>query len=323
MENAKTVDAARFDAAAQCRPCGPVVPSTIPTLAACLAAVVNGKEKAGTWKPGSTSGREWRQSLANHAEALGTMRVDAITTADVLAVLSPMMAHGAGKVERLRPRLKAAFDYAIAQGYRADNPAGAQLTAALPKPKRGKEHHSAVPHAKVADAIAKVRASGECEAMRALIVFAVLTAARSGEVAGMTWREVDFDGAVWTVPAERMKGGKVHRVALSRAAVDLLHSLRPDGADDDGFVFVAPRGRTFQASAISRAVRQVNLGGTLHGFRSSFRDWVAETGGDADAAESALAHSTARNQVEAAYLRTDLFERRRAIMEAWAEYIMA
>ena len=322
-ENAARVEAERFVDVGSRRPCGPVIPSTIPTLADCLEAVVAGKVAAGSWKPGSTSAQEWRRSLTNHAEALGAMRVDTVESADILVVLSPLMAGGsAAIVDRIRPRIKAALDHAIAMGYRADNPAGEQLLAALPKPKTAKAGHEAVPHARVAEAVATVRASGQCEAMRALIVFAVLTAARSGEARGATWSEIDFDAATWTVPGKRMKAGAEHRVPLSGAAVALLRSIRPADVDGSALVFAAPSGGEFQGvRSLSRAVRELKLGGTLHGFRSSFRDWAAETGQGRDVAEAALAHSTAKNMTEAAYLRTDMLAARVPLMEAWGKHV--
>ena len=288
------------------------------TLAECLDGVVSGKERAGTWKPDSSQGRTWRNSLSNHAAALGAMPVSAIATADVLAVLGPLAETQPDVAKRLRQRLDAAFKWAIANGHRQDNPAGDTLTAALPRPRQVAKHHGAVPHADVSAAIAKVGGADMGDSAKRLIEFVILTAARSGEARGARWAEVDFADATWTVPGERMKAGRAHVVPLSSRAVAILREAR-DATNGD-LIFPRADGAAFLAPNIGRAVKAAGIEGTLHGFRSSFRDWVADTGRDGDVAEAALAHSK-RNQVEAAYNRTDLLERRRAMMQEWSDYI--
>ena len=213
----------------------------------------------------------------------------------------------------------AVMKWSIAQGFRLDNPAGDAVGAALPKNGIKAEHHRAVSHAKVADALAKVKASGAYETTKQALEFLVLTAARSGEVRGTTWAEIDLESAVWTVPASRMKAGVEHRVPLSRAALGVLEQASMF-KDDSGLVFPASRSGPISDSTLSKLLRENGIDCVVHGFRSSFRDWCADTGQPRDLAESALAH-TVKNQVEAAYFRSDLMDRRRELMEAWAAYV--
>lgn len=290
------------------------------TLTECLDGVVSAKERAGTWKPDSSQGVTWRNSLSNHAASLGAMPVSAITTADVLAVLGPMVETKADVVKRLRQRIEAAFAWAIANGHRQDNPAGVELNAALPKPRATVNHHDAVPHGQVGAALDKVRNAGISDSAKRLIEFIVLTAVRSGEARGARWAEIDLSDATWTIPGERMKAEREHTVPLSQRAIQLLSEARD--TTDGEYVFPRPDGEPFLASNLGRSLKRAGVEGTLHGFRSSFRDWAADTGRDDDAAEAALAHATSRNQVEAAYKRTDAIERRRGMMDEWAAYIM-
>ena len=290
------------------------------TLAECLDGVVSAKERAGTWKPDSSQGVTWRNSLSNHAAALGAMSVSTITTADVLNALGPLVETKPDVAKRLRQRIEAAFAWAIANGHRQDNPAGVELNAALPKPRATVKHHDAVPHARVGAALDKVRNADMSDSAKRLIEFIVLTAVRSGEARGARWAEIDLSDATWTVPAERMKAGREHTVPLSQRAIQLLTEARD--TTDSEYVFPRADGKPFLAPNLGRSLKAARVEGTLHGFRSSFRDWVADTGRDEDAAEAALAHSTSRNQVEAAYKRTDAIDRRRGMMVDWAAYIM-
>ena len=146
----------------------------------------------------------------------------------------------------------------------------------------------------------------------------VPTVALSGEVRGATWDEVDTSRGVWTIPAERMKASQEHRVPLSAKTVDLLREAE-EFADESGLVFPSPRGRPLSDSTLSKLLRELGVQAVPHGFRSSFRDWCAETGQPREIAEAALAHTV--RGVEGAYFRSDLFERRRGVMQAWADYI--
>ena len=167
------------------------------------------------WKSGRTEG-QWRTSMRDYVlPRLARKRVDAVTTADVMAVLPPIWSTKRVTAGRVRQRIGAVMKWAVAQGYRDDNPAGDVLSAALPKTAVRKQHMRALPHAEVAAALARVRGSGAYPGAMLALEFLVLTAARSGEVRNARWEQVDRDGAVWTIPAERMKAGRAHRVPLS------------------------------------------------------------------------------------------------------------
>ncbi|MCY4060285.1 MAG: site-specific integrase, partial [Gammaproteobacteria bacterium] len=179
-----------------------------------------------------------------------------------------------------------------------------------------------LPHAQVAEALRRVRASKAHGATALAFEFLVLTACRSGEVRGARWDEVDGDSATWTVPPARMKAKLEHRVPLSSRAVAVLDEAR-EIADKSGLVFPSPTGRVLSDSTLSKLLRELRIGAVPHGFRSSFRDWAAErTDVPREVCELALAHVNS-DRVEAAYRRSDLFERRRSLMSDWADYIAA
>ena len=273
------------------------------------------------WKPGARSEETWRTSLRDYAlPRLGTMRVDAVTTADVMAVLLPIWSTKRETARRLRHRIGAVMKWAVAQGYRIDNPAGDAISAALPKNGVRIEHRKALPHAEVGAALCKVRESGAYPGLVLAFEFLVLTAARSGEVRGARWAEIDRDAAVWTVPGERMKAGLEHRVPLSDRALAVLDEAR-QLADTGGLLFPSATGRIPSQTGMPKLLRKVGIDAVPHGFRSSFRDWAAEcTEAPRDVCELALAHVN-RDRVEAAYRRSDLFERRRTLMQQWADYL--
>lgn len=183
-----------------------------------------------------------------------------------------------------------------------------------------RQHQRALPHAQVAEALGRVRASKAHRATALAFEFLVLTACRSAEVRGARWDEVDHGAATWTVPPARMKAKLEHRVPLSDSAIAILDEAR-EIADKGGLVFPSPTGRVLSDSTLSKLLRELGIGAVPHGFRSSFRDWAAErTDVPRDVCELALAHVNS-DRVEAAYRRTDLFERRRELMSAWAAYL--
>ena len=210
--------------------------------------------------------------------------------------------------------------WAVAQGYRDDNPAGDAISAALPKTAVRKQHMRALPHAEVEAALARVKGSGAYRGTMLAFEFLVLTAARSGEVRTARWEQIDRDGAVWTIPAERMKAGREHRVPLAPRALEVLDDAAQlfDGA---GLVFPSPTGRVLNHATMTSLLRGLGIDAVAHGFRSSFRDWAAEcTDAPREVCELALAHVNS-DRVEAAYRRSDLFDRRRVLMNDWAAYV--
>ena len=292
----------------------------VPTFAEALEAVI--AIHAEHWKGGGGSEHHWRATMGAYAlPAIGAKAVDEVTAADVMAIVAPIWSTKHVTAKRVRQRIGAVMKWAVAQGHRPDNPAGDALGAALPKVGGAQRHQRALPHAEVGAALERVRRADAPAAVRLAFEFLVLTAARSGEVRGAVWDEVDRAGAVWTVPGPRMKAGREHRVPLSGRALKVLDEAA-ELADAGGLVFPSPTGRALRATALSGLARDLDLGAVPHGFRSSFRDWAAErTDAPREVCEIALAHVNT-DRVEAAYRRTDLFERRRALMGDWADYVV-
>jgi integrase len=260
---------------------------------------------------------QWRNTLAAYAyPVIGAIAVQSIDTALVLKVLEPIWQEKPETATRLRTRIEAVLDWARARGIRnGENPARwrGHLDHLLPaRSKVSKvEHHAALPYAEIGSFMAELRKQEDVCA-RAL-AFTILTAARVGEVAGMVWGEID--AGVWAIPADRMKSGRVHRVPLSKQALAMLGN--PGKADE--LVFHA-RGRRLSDRSLSRLHQRMGFSITTHGFRSTFRDWAAErTSFPNEMVEMALAHAVG-DKVEAAYRRGDMFEKRRRLMDAWAQY---
>jgi len=291
----------------------------VPTFADAAEKVIT--FHAGNWRDGGKSAQQWRASLRDYAmPRLGRLQVSAVTSADVMAVLLPIWHDKRETARRVRQRVGAVMKWAIAQGYRQDNPAGEAIGAALPRNGHVRKHMAALPHADVSHALARVRASAAVASTKLAFEFLVLTAARSGEVRLATWDEIDLVAAVWTVPADRMKANREHRVPLCGRAVEILNEAQAFG-DANPLVFPSPRGKALSDMTLSKLVREQGIAAVPHGFRSSFRDWAAErTNHPREVIEAALAH-VVKNKVEAAYARSDLFERRRQLMKEWAEYL--
>ena len=264
--------------------------------------------------------QQWENTLKTYAyPVIGDLPVADIDTPHVLKVLEPIWREKAETASRLRGRIKTVLDSAKARGYRqGENPARwrghlAQILPARTKLSRG--HHKAMAY----DAIpAFMGALHAREAVAALALeFAILTAARTGEVIGAEWGEVDLAKALWTVPAERMKAGKEHRVPLSPRAVEILEQTKQLGG---AYLFPGAQRSKLSGMAMAMLLRRMKLDITVHGFRSAFRDWAAEcTGYSHEVAEMALAH-TIGNAVERAYRRGDLFDKRRRLMTDRATY---
>lgn len=267
---------------------------------------------------------QWTATLESYVfPKIGAVQVAKIETTDVISTLTPIWAAKPETANRVRQRIEAVIDYASALGVRSgDNPARwrGHLDHLLPKPKkvRAVEHHPALPHAQIADFMTDL-AKREGVAARAL-AFTILTAARSGETRGMTWGEVDLEAKVWTIPAGRMKAAKEHRVPLTDAALTLL-GQRANGTPDDALIFgsEAKLGKPISDMSMTAVLRRMERDDiTVHGFRSTFRDWAGETTGfPREVIEAALAHGI-KDKAEAAYARSDLFDKRRKLMQAWA-----
>ena len=287
--------------------------ASIPTFEAAADAVIT--MHAAGWRDAGKSERQWRASLRDYAfPTLGRRPVSTITTADVLAALIPIWSTKRETARRVRQRIGAVMKWAIAEGYRTDNPAGDALGAALPKNGNHREHHRALPYDRVEAALATVEASGAWWATKAAFAFMVLTAARSGEVRGARWNEIEGD--VWTVPGERMKAGRDHRVPLSARAMAVLETAR-EHADGSGYIFPSINGAG--AVGLDRSPscsKRTTIGAVPHGFRSSFRQWAAErTNIPREVAEFALAHVVGDAAERAYHAFGDLFDKRRDLMD--------
>ena len=294
-------------------------PESVPTFEEALDTVI--AIHAETWKNREQTEKEWRASMRNYVMVrFADKRVNEINTVDVMAVLLPIWSTKRSTARNVRQRVSTVMKWAVAQGYRQDNPAGEVLSAVLPKTKVPQRHYQALPHAEVGAALARVRDSGSYKGTVLAFEFLVLTACRSGEVRGARWEEIDMAGAMWTIPAERMKSAREHRVPLPpRALIVLVDAL--EFAESDGLVFPSPAGRMLSQSAMLTMLRELGIDAVPHGFRSSFRDWAAEcSDAPREVCELALAHVN-NDRVEAAYRRSDLFERRRTLMQEWADYL--
>ncbi|MGB3844489.1 MAG: integrase arm-type DNA-binding domain-containing protein [Sphingopyxis sp.] len=264
--------------------------------------------------------QQWRNTLDSYVyPVIGDLPVAEVETAHVLKILEPIWRTKAETAARIRGRIETVLDSAKARGYRqGENPARwrghlAQILPARTRLSRG--HHKAIAYEQIP---VFVRALHKREAVAALALeFTILTAARSGEVVGATWAEVDLGKAIWTIPADRMKAAKEHRVPLSPRAVGILESLQPLSSE---YLFPGAKGGKLSGMAMGMLMRRMKVDATVHGFRSGFRDWAAECTGYAhEVAEMALAH-TIENKVERAYRRGDLLDKRRRLMDDWATY---
>ncbi|HMM76155.1 MAG TPA: integrase arm-type DNA-binding domain-containing protein [Gammaproteobacteria bacterium] len=266
---------------------------------------------------------QWLSTIETYANpVIGKLPIDQVDLSHVVKILEPIWETKTETATRLRQRMEQVIAWATVRGKRTgENPARwkGHLDAVLPKPGKVSkvEHHRALP---VPGMYAFMNALRERAGMAArCLEFAILTAARSGEARGATWDEIDIEAKLWTVPGARMKAGKDHRVPLSADAVALLEAL--PRMQDSSYVFTAPRGGKLSDMALLAVMQRMEVDAVPHGFRSTFRDWCAEhTNYPREVAEMALAH-TISNDVERAYRRGDLFEKRRKLMAEWARFI--
>ena len=279
------------------------------------------------WK-NPKSEQQWRNTLETYAgPIIGKLDVSKVDTGHIMKILTPIWHDKAETASRLRARIENVLDWATVSKHRTgENPA--RLKGHIDKllPERNKAagvvHHAALPYAEMNSFMPLLRqreglAARACE-------FAILTAARSGEVRGATWDEIDFATGLWTIPGGRMKAGKEHRVPLSREALQVLKAVKPLAVGGALIFPGAKEGKALSDMSLTAVLKRMHRGDlTMHGFRSSFRDWAAETTTyPSEMAEMALAH-TVSDKVEAAYRRGDMVEKRRAMMQDWANYCFA
>ena len=276
-----------------------------------------------TWK-NSKHAAQWINTLKTYAfPKFGSKCINDINKEDILAALDPIWLTKSETATRVQQRLRTVLDWAGAKDYRKNSAPRLweEIAGALPKlPSKDKRTRSfaACPHKAVAAAVKAIRQSPGGETQRQALEFIILTAARTGEVRGATWSEIDFDNARWVIPAQRMKAGAEHRIPLSRRALDLLEAQK---GKHETLVFPSDRKKPFSDMAFTMTLRRLGFDFTVHGFRSTFRDWSAEeTAYPREVCEAALAHKSSKSATEAAYFRSDLFEKRRHLMDDWARY---
>ena len=258
--------------------------------------------------------------------AMGALRVNKITPVDVLRILSPMWTVKPEVARKTRQYVRATFAWCQAHGYIESNPSGDAIDGALPKMPAVAKHFRAMPYAEVPAALGTVEATGASIAAKAAFRFLVLTAARSGEVREAKWSEIGLEDREWRVPPERMKQGVAHRVPLADQAVATLETVMPV-RDASELVFPSPmrRARPLSDMSLTKLLRDTGLAdrATVHGMRSAFRDWAGEqTRTEHAVMEAALAHSVG-TAVERSYARSDLFDKRRVLMQRWADFCTA
>ena len=272
-----------------------------------------------TWR-NAKHAAQFRNTLVTYAgPIIGAKPVSEVTSADVLRVLTPIWTSKAETARRVKQRIGTVMKWAVAAGHRNDDPCAA-LTQALPKSGQKVEHRKSLPYQEVAGCIATINESAAALSTKLALEFLILTAARSGEVRGATWDEIDLVGKVWHIPGGRMKGKIDHIVPLSSRAIEVLITARQLGSV--GLLFPGIKGgKPLSDMTVSKCVKELGYRCDVHGFRTSFRTWVQEkTNAPFEVAERALAHKT-RNAVVAAYARSDLMEKRRQLMQRWADYL--
>ena len=291
----------------------------VPTFAE-AADITLGQHRDG-WK-NEKHAAQWKASLKLHAfPVLGDKRVDQIETADVLRALSPIWLSRPETARRVRQRISTILNWAKAAGHRSgDNPVDG-VAKGLPRQSEKRGHFGAIPYADVPDFVRKLAAVPTSEFARLGFEFLILTASRTSEVLKATWAEVDLERGVWTVPADRMKAGREHRVPLAERALTLLRSA---SEISDGSELIFPGrsvGEPMSNMVFLMMLRRMGESFTAHGFRSAFRDWASEcTNFPREVCEMALAHSI-KDKTEAAYRRGDLFAKRVELMAAWSSYV--
>lgn len=269
---------------------------------------------------------QWINTLKMHVFPIfGKKDVSEVTKADVLKALEPIWTTKAETAARVRQRIRAVLDWAAARDYRRNHDPHLwdQVARSLPKTKDVKRasHFASCPYSRIAEVTQNFRSSSASLRVKDALEFIILTAARSGEARGATWSEIDFEMKRWIVPAERMKAGREHRVPLSARAIEILEAQERGGPAD--LVFPSDKGKVYSDMTFTMLLRRLDYDFTVHGFRSTFRDWSAEqTAFPREVCEAALAHVT-KDATEAAYFRSDLFEKRRQLMDAWAAYVQA
>ena len=293
-------------------------PGNVPAFAEAAERVW--KDKNPGWRH-PRHAHDWMASMKRYViPHLGNKPVSSVSSADILDTLRRIWHVRPETARRIRQRISSVMEWSVAMEYRNDNPCD-RLGPVLGPQQNVVEHMRALPHGDVAGAIRKMWGSGATPPVKLAFEFLVLTAARSGEVRGARWAEIDLPARVWTVPAKRMKSKREHRIPLSGCAMEILDAARKLSDGRSLLVFPSQGGKPISITRLPRMLHNLKVAAVPHGFRSSFRDWAAErTDHPREVLEAALAHIVG-NQTEAAYARSDLFERRRRLMDEWGGYL--
>lgn len=279
---------------------------------------VHGEHKTG-WKNGKHQ-TQWISTLERNAfPMIGDQLVSEIDGPSIRDVLAPIWLTKPETARRVRQRIGTVLDWAYASGFRMTEAPMRSVAKGLPRQPKQHGHFAALAFAELPKMLSKI--NERWSVGRLALEFLILTAARSGEVRGATWSEMNLEQQLWTIPAARMKAGKVHIIPLSKAAVDVLTQATLFRVPASDLVFPGQKTKhSLSDMTLLKILRDMDAGVTVHGFRSTFRDWVAEeTTYPGEIAEAALAHAV-QNRVEAAYRRTDFLEKRKALMDDWASF---
>jgi integrase len=282
------------------------------------ARLVHSEHKAG-WRNGKHQ-QQWISTLETYAfPALGNKLVSEIEGPVIRDVLAAIWLTKPETARRVRQRIGSILDWAYAKGFRTTEAPMRSLAKGLPRQPRQRGHFTALPYTELPKFLANLR--GRISVGRLALEFLILTATRSGEVRTAVWPEIDFKTRLWTIPANRMKAAKVHAVPLSEAALEVLERLRMYHSQSSDLIFSGLNpNRPMSDMTLLKILRDMEIDATVHGFRSTFRDWVADnTNYPGEVAEAALAHAVP-NKIEAAYRRTDFLEKRKMLMSDWGNY---
>ena len=295
-----------------------VKPVTAPTLEEATELTIEILRP--NWKAGSKTEQSlrgiWRRNVP---PAISRMPVDRIDTGDVLNFLAPLAIEKPETARKLRVFLSQIFKWAVSQGLRSDVPTDHRIERGLPK-RPATQHYPALPPHEVPEAMVRIEESNASPAVKLGFKFLVHTAVRSGEARLATWAEIDLENARWTIPAHRMKSGRVHRVPLTADSIGILLEAQ-ELADGSGLVFPSSkRGKALSDTTISALLRANGVNCVPHGFRQSFRNFCTEEGQDRQLAEMALSHAPG-DRTEASYLTTDALEKRRGLMAQWSRHV--
>ena len=291
----------------------------VPTFAEAMAPAHAEQRK--TWK-NAKHADQWVNTLTTYAlPILGAMRIDRVETSDIMRVLTPIWTEKPETARRVRQRISAVFEWAKVHGYRSGENPVAGVQSGLARQPKAKSNHAALAFTDMPAFMLSLEGSGSNEVAKLAFQFLILTVARTSEVLGATWSEIDFAAAAWTIPADRMKAGREHRVPLSPPAIETLLRLREINTTREWLFPGQNPTKPLSGMVFLMMLRRMAVPVTGHGFRSTFTDWASETTSfPNDVREMALAHAI-KNKVEAAYRRGDFFEKRRALMNAWSEYV--